>query len=96
MSYLVGIEVDEFPFTFGRLGYHTDSPGIFIDFSNDQIKKAIETGNERFYGAIKSVLKQADEIDALYEMTHFEDYILQGNGWRALKAYYNDPRPGSW
>ncbi|CZL44862.1 HNH endonuclease (plasmid) [Legionella pneumophila] len=89
MSYSMNIEVNEFPFQFGRMAYQTPSIGIFIDFSNVKIKEAIETGNENFYNAIKSVLSQGDEIDALYEMTNFEHYALQGHGWRALTEYYD-------
>ena len=91
MSYSINIESEGFVFQFGRMGFQTHAIGLFIDFEDPKIKDSIQNSPKIFLGAIKNILGQAEEIDALYEMQNFEYYTLQGHGWYALKHHYSFP-----
>ncbi len=89
MSYAINIEINGFVFQFGEMGYQSNGIGCFVSFSDQKIKEAIESENPELNKAIKELLNQSQELDALYTMTHFTHYQLQGNDWRHLKDYYS-------
>lgn len=88
MSYIINIDINGFNFQFG------DNPfgqGLcaYINFDDDQIQEALDSQDSEFFEALKKLCDQREEIHALYTMTHFEHYNLQGHGWRALHEHYN-------
>ena len=88
MAYIINIEINGYNFQFGNLDY-SGGIGAFIKFDDLKIKDAINKDELSFYSAIKELLNCSDELDALYTMSNFENYTLQGNDWRALLSYYS-------
>ena len=89
MGYVINIEINGYDFQFGNMGYPIGGLGAFISFENPKIKDAIDTNDKYFYEALKELLKRGEELDALYVITNFEYYNLQGHGWRALTQQYS-------
>ena len=88
MGYLINIEIDGYEFQFGELNHHTSGKGVWIDFDNDEIKKAIENKTPELLSAIVKLFDQHEELDALITMNSFEHYYLQGHGWHSLVHNY--------
>jgi hypothetical protein len=89
MGYLINIEIDEYEFQFGEMGYPVQGKGIWINFDDEKIKNSIECDDPYLLQAIVKAFEQHEEIDALYTMTNFEHYHLQGHGWNTLTHNYN-------
>jgi hypothetical protein len=82
----MNIEVNGFEFQFGDMGYCESGIGIYINFENEKIKDAIKNENPLLLSAIKDVLNDGEELDALYTIDLFENYELRG-GWRSFLEY---------
>lgn len=89
MSYAINIEIDGFEFQFGHMGYCNRGLGCFVNFTNTEIKCAIESSDELFYKAIKKLFNKSEELHALYTFENFEHYELQGGGWKNLLQHYS-------
>ncbi len=89
MGYLISIDMNNYRFQFGEIGFQTYGKGVWINFSDEKIKKGIQSNDPKLLSAIIELFEQHEEIDALYSMTNFEMYNLQGQGWHTLKENYN-------
>jgi hypothetical protein len=88
MSYFIKIEAEGFDFAFGAMGIGSGL-GLYIDFEDNKIIKAIEQNDSKLLYAIKFILSQRELLDAQYTMTNFEHYYLQGHPWHDLKHLYS-------
>ena len=89
MGYLIKIESDGYEFQFGEMGYPSVGKGVWINFDEDKIKKAIVSSDPEFLSALVKVFEQHEELDALYTINNFEYYHLQGHDWHILKENYS-------
>ncbi len=88
MSYIINIEINGYTFQFGDNPFNY-GVGTFINFHDDKIKEAIDTQNPDFFEALNQLFLKSEELDALYTITNFEHYNLQGHGWAALEEHYS-------
>lgn len=83
----MNIELNGFNFKFGNFGNPIGGIGAFINFEDDKIKKAVSSGDDDLYSAICELLQCGEELDALYTITNFENYELQGHGWDSMQEH---------
>lgn len=88
MGYQINIEVNGFDLSFGNMGMD-HGIGLYIDFENEKIKKAIEENDPTLTEAIQTMFNNHELLDAQYTMDSFEHYILQGHGWDSLMESYS-------
>lgn len=87
MAYQIDLVVNGFNLGFGNMGLGYGL-GLFIDFTNDKIKKALEENDPTLTKAIQTAFSNHELIESQYMMDTFEVYYLQGHGWHSLMQNY--------
>jgi hypothetical protein len=88
MNYVLEVTINGFDFQFGSNPFG-EKLGTFIEFTDKNIKGILDHANSKFFDALKQVMEQADELDALYTMRVFEQFYLQGQGWHTFFDHYS-------
>lgn len=88
MGYEINIEVNAFQLSFGNMSFGGGC-GLFINFKNEKIKKALQEEDPELINAIKIAFSNHELLNAQHMMNEFEHYYLQGQGWDALMQNYS-------
>jgi hypothetical protein len=87
MGYAAQVTINGFPIEYGRMNM-SNSFGVYLNFEDDLIKKAILDSEPLLLSAIKEVLSLSEEIDALYVFKHF-NYYLENGSWSRITENYS-------